>query len=45
VLGFNQHKIAVTICRKKEQCQEHVIATTKLYEGRGLMALSDYEVL
>jgi len=28
MLGFNQHKIAVTICTNKEQCQEHVIATT-----------------
>jgi len=26
--GFNQHKIAVTICIKKAQRQEHVIATT-----------------
>jgi len=27
-LGFSQHKIAVTICRNKEQRQEHAIATT-----------------
>ena len=27
-LGFNQHKIVVTICINKEQHQEHVIATT-----------------
>jgi len=27
-LGFNQHKIAVTICRNKEQRLEHVITTT-----------------
>ena len=27
-LGFDQHKIAVTICARKEQHQEHVIATT-----------------
>ena len=27
-LGFHQHKIAVTICARKEQHQKHVLATT-----------------